>query len=111
MMRLQELITRDPTRALGQASAALAQLERDPAANPSQRAALYAAQAHAYSLLELDHEARKSAARGLALAPAVNDPIHLDLLMVDAENVYEQAGRQRDRKHRGRAGAAEARLP
>jgi diguanylate cyclase (GGDEF)-like protein len=90
--RLQEFASRDPSRALEQTRTALAQLERDPSASPSQRAALYAAQAHAYSLLELDHEARKSAALGLALAPALNDPVHLDLLMVDAENVYDQAG-------------------
>lgn len=93
--RLQELMTRDPSQALEKTRTALSQLERNPAASPSERAALYAVQAHTYSLLEQDHDARRSAAQGLALVPALNDPVHLDLLMVDAENVYDQAGLDR----------------
>src|SRR5690348_10558016 len=43
-------------------------------------AALYAVQADAYSILELDHEARAAAAKGLALLDGPTDALRLELL-------------------------------
>src|SRR5690348_5428234 len=45
-----------------------------------QLAALYAVQADAYSILELDHEARAAAAKGLALLDGPTDALRLELL-------------------------------
>jgi diguanylate cyclase (GGDEF)-like protein len=55
-------------------------------------AALYAVQADAYSALELDHEARATALKGLALLTAPADPLRLELLSTSALNIYTQDG-------------------
>ena len=57
-----------------------------------QLAALYAVQADAYSILELDHEARAAAEKGLGLVTGPTDPLRLELLATAALNIYTQAG-------------------
>ena len=57
-----------------------------------QLAALYAVQADAYSILELDHEARAAAAKGLALVDGPTDALRLELLSTAALNIYTQDG-------------------
>ena len=61
-------------------------------ADPRQLAALYAVQADAYSALELDHEARATALKGLALLNGPADPLRLELLSTSALNIYTQDG-------------------
>ncbi|MDE2051473.1 MAG: GGDEF domain-containing protein, partial [Gammaproteobacteria bacterium] len=63
-----------------------------PAPDSRQLAVLYAVQADAYSILELDHEARAAAARGLALVNGPTDPLRLELLSTVALNIYTQEG-------------------
>ena len=92
IQHLRVLMTQDPAKALAESKVALERLQRAPGSPHTRIAALYAVQAHTYSLLELDHEARKAAAKGLELAPDPRDLVHLDLLIADAENVYDQAG-------------------
>ena len=58
--------------------------------NPQRLAALYDVQAQAYSILELEADARDSVAKGLQFATGAQDPIRVDLLATLAENVYEQ---------------------
>ena len=55
-------------------------------------AALYAVQASAYSVLELDGDARDAASKGLQLAPSPTDAVHVNLLIGYWENIYDQAG-------------------
>ena len=94
--RLQELVSEDGTKALRQARSQLDVLQhgplRDLPGNASRRAALFAIQAQAYGILELDGKAREAAAKGLALATGKHDPVHLELLSAYAENVYDKAG-------------------
>ncbi len=94
--RLQELVSEDGTKALRQARSQLDVLQhgplRDLRGNASRRAALFAIQAQAYGILELDGKAREAAAKGLALATGEHDPVHLELLSAYAENVYDKAG-------------------
>jgi diguanylate cyclase (GGDEF)-like protein len=92
--KIQSLIQQNANRALAQLQAGLDRLPPDPPGrrpNP-RRAALYAAEAEAFGILERSEEARAAAARGLELAPAVDDPVHLELLSAAAENVYDEAG-------------------
>ena len=89
---LQILLAEDAARALKQVQTALDSLQHAPRASPGRLAALYAVQAQGYSALELDGDARTAASKGLALAPNINDPVHLDLLSAYAENVYDKAG-------------------
>jgi diguanylate cyclase (GGDEF)-like protein len=63
-----------------------------PPAGSRQLAALYAVQADAYSALELDHEARATALKGLALLSGATDPLRLELLATAALNIYTQDG-------------------
>ena len=63
-----------------------------PPASSRQLAALYAVQADAYSALELDHQARAAALKGLALVTGPNDPLRLELLSTSALNIYTQDG-------------------
>jgi diguanylate cyclase (GGDEF)-like protein len=58
----------------------------------SRIAALYAVQAEAYNILELDANARSTAEKGLALLPNERDPVHLELLMAYASSVSDSAG-------------------
>ena len=113
--RLQDLVSEDGTKALRQAQSELDALQRGPLrdarANASRRAALYAIQAHAYGILELDGKAREAAAKGLALATGEHDPVHLELLSAYAESVYDKAGiAERHRGGRGGANAPAARF-
>jgi diguanylate cyclase (GGDEF)-like protein len=89
---LQVMAARDATLTLP-----LVQKELDAAraATPADQkrvASLLAVQAQSYSILELDSDARASALTGMALVPDVSDPVHLALLSVHGENVYDAAG-------------------
>jgi len=89
---LQTLVDKDAARALRQLAARLQPLELAPQPDVQLLAALYAVQAQAYSMLELDDGAKKAAAKGLQFAPRIGDPVRLDLLSTYAENVYDAAG-------------------
>ncbi len=93
--RLQELIAVDASKALQQAMAVLDALKRQPlpdaARNATRMASLYAVEAEAYGILELDSDARRTAAKGLALTPD-HGWVHLELLAVYADSVYDKAG-------------------
>ncbi len=43
-------------------------------------------------VLELDGDARTAALEGLQLVPDANNPVHVELLSVHSENVYDHAG-------------------
>jgi diguanylate cyclase (GGDEF)-like protein len=89
---LQTLVDEDATRALKQVGTRLGSLERAAQPNAQRIASLYAVQAQAYSILELDDDAKNAALKGLALATRADDPVRLDLLSAYAENVYDAAG-------------------
>ena len=90
---LDPLVDRNATKALNAVAARLSTLHgAGAAADSRQLAALYAVQADAYSMLELDHEARVAAAKGLSLASAPTDPLRLELLSTAALNIYTQDG-------------------
>jgi diguanylate cyclase (GGDEF)-like protein len=88
---LQTLVDKDATRALQQVGTQLQLQESAPAADAPRLAALYAVQARAYSILELDGDAKNAALKGLNLATLATDPVHIDLLSTYAENVYDAA--------------------
>jgi len=98
--RLQELISKDATKAVRQAQGMLDTLQRESASasssdvlhTASRIGALYAVEAEAYSVLELRANARSAAEKGLALVPSQHDPVHLELLMAYASAVYDSAG-------------------
>jgi diguanylate cyclase (GGDEF)-like protein len=89
---LQTLVDQDAALALKQLAARLQSLEHAPQPDAQLLASLYAVQAQAYGILELDADAKNAAAKGLQLATRVNDPVHLDLLSAYAESVYDVAG-------------------
>jgi diguanylate cyclase (GGDEF)-like protein len=94
---LQTLIDKDAARALQQAQTQsqamlLAPGRLAPRPDPQRLAALYAVQAQAYSILELDEKAKNAATAGLKLATQSADPVHLELLSAYAENIYDAAG-------------------
>lgn len=94
-VELDPRVDRNATQALDAVASRLHALDRaGPAAagDARQLAALYAVQADAYSILELDHEARAAAAKGLALLQGPTDPLRLDLLSTAALNIYTQDG-------------------
>ncbi len=86
---LETLVDRDAARALKQTQAQLQSLQAGPKPDPRRLASLYAVQAWAYSILELDGDAKNAATAGLKLATLATDPVHLDLLSAFAENVYD----------------------
>jgi diguanylate cyclase (GGDEF)-like protein len=89
---LDPLVNRNAAQALAAASAQLQALQRAGApTDPRQLAALYAVQADAYSILELDDQALATTARGLALVSGPTDPLRLELLYTEAYNVRTQA--------------------
>ena len=89
---LDPLVDKNATLALSAASARARTLaEADSPADSRQLAALYAVQADAYSILELDDQAFATAARGLALVSGPTDPLRLELLYTEAYNVRTQA--------------------
>jgi diguanylate cyclase (GGDEF)-like protein len=98
--RLQDLIGQDATQALKQAQSALESAQRDSLSDPSPSAlraatriaALYAVEAEAYDILELDAQARTAGEKGLALVPNQRDPVHLELLMGYTASIYDNAG-------------------
>jgi diguanylate cyclase (GGDEF)-like protein len=89
---LQTLVDKDAARALKQVETRLQSLEHAPRPDEQLLASLYAVQAQAYSILELDDDAKKAASKGLQFATRVTDPVHLDLLSTYADNVYDVAG-------------------
>jgi diguanylate cyclase (GGDEF)-like protein len=89
---LQSLVDKDAARALKQVESRLQYLEHAPQPNAQLLASLYAVQAQAYSILELDDAAKKAASKGLRFATRVTDPVRLDLLSTYADNVYDAAG-------------------
>src|SRR5712672_4169369 len=89
---LQTLVDKDAARALKQVAARLQPLEQAPQPDAQLLAPLYAVQAQAYSMLELDDDARKAASKGLQFATRIGDPVRLDLLSAHAENVYDAVG-------------------
>jgi diguanylate cyclase (GGDEF)-like protein len=98
--RLQDLIGQDATQALKQAQSALESAQHDSLSDPSPSAlravariaALYAVEAEAYDILELDTQARTVGEKGLALVPNERDPVHLELLMGYTGAIYDNAG-------------------
>jgi diguanylate cyclase (GGDEF)-like protein len=83
----------DPAQALRTATARIESLSRGGgAADPRQLAALYAVQADAYAILELDRDARATAEKGLALLQGPTDPLRLELLSTAALNIYTEGG-------------------
>ena len=86
-------VDKNATQTLAAVAGSLHTLERPGSpADPRQLAALYAVQADAYSILELDHDARATALKGLALVGGADDPLRLELLSTAALNVYTQDG-------------------
>jgi len=100
ILKLQNLISRDANKAVRQAQTMLETLQRESQSGTSSDAlhaasriaALYAVQAEAYNILELDANARSTAEKGLALLPNERDPVHLELLMAYASSVSDSAG-------------------
>jgi diguanylate cyclase (GGDEF)-like protein len=90
--RLHTLIARDATAALPQVQAQLDAAKRAAHPDAARLASLFAAQAQAYTVLELDGDARTAALAGMQLVPDPNNPIHLELLTIHAENVYDHTG-------------------
>ena len=89
---LQTLVDTDAARALMQVRMQLDAVEKASRPDTQRLAALYSVQAQAYSILELDDEARNAATRGLTLAGVAGDPVRLDLLSAYAENIYDPVG-------------------
>jgi diguanylate cyclase (GGDEF)-like protein len=89
---LQTLADKDAARALQQVGTQLQLQEGAPDADAPRMASLYAVQAHAYSILEFDDDAKNAALKGLKFATLATDPVHIDLLSTYAENVYDAAG-------------------
>ncbi len=90
---LRPQVDDNPAHVLSVVAARLHALDRAGAAHdPRRLAALYAVQANAYAILELDHQARGAAQKGLALVNGPTDPLRLDLLSTAALDIYTQAG-------------------
>ena len=87
---LQDLVNQDAKAALAQVKAMLG-VETAAVHPDAQRlASLYDVEAQAYSILELEADARESVTQGLRYATGAQDPVRLDLLATLAENVYDQ---------------------
>jgi len=105
---LQTLVDKDAAQALKQVASRLKSLEYVPQPDVQLLASLYAVQSQAYSILELDDDAKSAALKGLRIATRVSDPVHLDLLSSYAENVYDAAGMDAALKTIDAARAAQA---
>ena len=92
IQRLQTLAARDATATLPQVQAQLDVATSASQPDPARVASLLAVQAQSYTLLELDGDARASALAGMQLVPDPNNAIHLELLSIHAENVYDHTG-------------------
>jgi diguanylate cyclase (GGDEF)-like protein len=90
--RLQALSVRDATATLPQVRAQLELANKSANPEPAHVAALLAVEAQSYTVLELDGDARASALAGMKLMPDPANPIHLELLSIHAENVYDRSG-------------------
>ena len=88
---LQDLVNQDAKAALAKVKTLLDTEMATAQPNAQRLAALFDVQAQAYSILELEADARESVAKGLNYAGGAQNPVRLDLLAVLAENVYEQA--------------------
>jgi diguanylate cyclase (GGDEF)-like protein len=89
---LQTLVARDATSALPEVQAQLDLAKKATPADPLRVASLLAVQAQGYTVLELDGDARESALAGMKVLPDVANPIHLELMSIHAENVYDHTG-------------------
>jgi len=89
---LQTLVDKDAARALKQVATRLQPLGHAPQPDVQLLASLYSVQAQAYSMLELDEDARRAASKGLQFATRIGDPVRIALLSTYAENVYDAAG-------------------
>jgi diguanylate cyclase (GGDEF)-like protein len=89
--QLQTLVNQDAKVALAKVKTLLASESAAARPNLQRLAALYDVQAQAFSILELEADARDSVGKGLQYATGAADPIRLDLLATLAENVYEQS--------------------
>jgi diguanylate cyclase (GGDEF)-like protein len=87
---LQTLVNQDAKTALAKVKALLAAESAAVHPNGQRLAALYDVQAQAYSILELEADARDAVAKGLQYATGAQDPTRVNLLATLAENVYEQ---------------------
>jgi diguanylate cyclase (GGDEF)-like protein len=90
---LDPQVSKNATRALVTVAGRLPKTATTASLRDSrQLAALYAVQADAYSILELDHDASAAALKGLSLISGPTDPLRLELLSTAALNVYTQDG-------------------
>jgi signal transduction histidine kinase len=89
---IQTLVTQDAAKALKAAQAEVVTLHGTANSDPARLASLYALEAQSYGMLELDADARAAAMKGISLAPQQSDPVHVSLVIADAENVYDEAG-------------------
>jgi hypothetical protein len=89
---LETLVSKDAAKALKRATTAVQALQRQRQPDAQRIAALYAVQAQAYSILELDDDAKQAATTGLKFATEIGSPVQLDLLSTYAQNVYDSAG-------------------
>src|SRR5580692_9546136 len=71
---LQTLVDEDAARALKQVGTRLRTAQQAPQPEVRLLASLYAVQAQAYGILELDEDAKKAASKGLQYAASANDP-------------------------------------
>jgi diguanylate cyclase (GGDEF)-like protein len=90
---LDPAVYRNGTQALNAVNARIAAWGKSASpGSPRELAALYAVQADAYGILELDGQARAAAAKGLALVHGATDPLRLEMLATQALNTYDQPG-------------------
>lgn len=89
---LESLAARDARKAIEEAEAERNEVLHSDRVDARRLASLYAIEAQAYSMLDLDADARASALKGLALAPDRSDVIHLNLLSTFAENQFDDEG-------------------
>ncbi|MBS0374328.1 MAG: GGDEF domain-containing protein [Proteobacteria bacterium] len=89
---LDAMVTQDARKAIEEIELRLAALDRANSPDQALRAELYAVKADAYDELDLDGEAREAAQKGLKLATARTDPVHLRLLSVYFGNVFDEEG-------------------
>ena len=92
IFKLQLSATRDATATLPLIDAELNATRGLPELDLNRTASLLSVRAQTYQLLELDRDARAAAMEGLQLVPDVNNPVHVELLSVYAENVYDHVG-------------------
>jgi diguanylate cyclase (GGDEF)-like protein len=92
IVALDAMVTQDARKAIEEIELRLAALDRANSPDQALRAELYAVKADAYDELDLDAEAREAAQKGLKLATARTDPVHLRLLSVYFGNVFDEEG-------------------